>query len=262
MNNSMNNNKDNDSNKDNDNKTLGITLKWSNIKLKNNIKEISIILYSYNMDQLVILSGKESNNGYPNKTDTNLISNFRGKLMNDESIPQSTGRILFEKTMNMIMEPYDFENLINDNKVKYVINKKTITFLYYLDYNKYQYIPDYYGRIFRYLTLCTTPNSMNNWVIDSCPLGFLDKSELYWTNINDIKNNQNIYKKKFLIELYELLDEIKDNKQTDTNNKQTDTNNKQTDTNNKQTDTNNKQTDTNNKQTNTNNSFRPFWFSV
>jgi len=221
-------NKDTNSN---DKNTLESQLNWSNIKLKNNIKEISIILYSYYIDQIVILLGKESNNGYPNKTDTNIISNFRGKLMNDESIPQCTGRILFEKTMNMIMEPYDFEKLISNNKIKYVINKKTITFIYHLDYNKYQYIPDYYGRIFRYLTLCTTPNSMNNWVIDSCPLGFLDKSDLYWTNINDIKNNQKAYKKKFLIEFDELLDEIKDNYT-------------------------NKQTDTNN------NSFRPFWFSV
>ena len=52
---------------------------------------------------------------------------------------------------------------------------------------------------------------MNNWVIDSCPLGFLDKSDLYWTNINDIKNNQKAYKKKFLIEFDQLLDEIKNN---------------------------------------------------
>ena len=184
------------------------TNKWTNIRKQNNINEISIILYSFYLNKLLILLGKESNNGYPNKTDTNLISNFRGRIINDESIPQAAGRILFEKTMNMIIEPFDFEKMIIDNKVKYIIEQNKIIFLYQINYHKYQNVPEYYGKIFKYLTLCTTSNSMNNWVIESCPLGFLDKSDLYWTNINDIKNNSTNYKKKFLRELYESIDDI------------------------------------------------------
>ena len=54
-----------------------------------------------------------------------MIKIMKNNIMNDESIPQCTGRILFEKTMNMIMEPYDFEKLINDNKINHnLINYK------------------------------------------------------------------------------------------------------------------------------------------
>jgi hypothetical protein len=109
------------------------------------------------------------------------------------------------------MEPFDFEQLINENKIKYTINKQTITFIHQLEYIKYENVPEFYSKIFKYLTLCTTSTSMNNWVIESCPLGFLDKSELYWINMNDIKIKDSTYKKKFLIELYDLVDEIKDN---------------------------------------------------
>ena len=183
---------------------------WSEIKKKNNINQISIFIFSYISNQILFLIGKESNNSYQNKTDTDLISNFRGNIINDESIPQAAGRLLFEKTMNRLIEPFEFEKLIVDNKIKYVIEHKKIIFLYQVDYKKYCNIPEFYGKIFKYLTLCTTSNSMNNWIIESCPIGFLDKSELYWTNKNDITNNKAIYKKKFINELYEIIDIIND----------------------------------------------------
>jgi hypothetical protein len=229
---------------------------WANIKKNNNITKISLIIYSNDLNQKLILVGKESNSGYPNKTDINLISNFRGRIINDESIPQAAGRILFEKTMNMIIEPYEFENLIIENKVKYIINNNIIVFVFQIDYAKYHNVPEYYGKMFRYLSICTSPNSMNNWIIDSCPLGFFDKSDLYWTNIKQI-NDSTIYKKIFLNELFEIID-ILDKEKTDKQTNSYTSKDKQT---NLYT-SKDKQTNSYTSKDKQTNSYKPFWFSV
>jgi len=186
-------------------------IKWTNIKKDNNITNISIILYSMNNDQIYLLLGTESNNGTPNKTDIDLISNFRGQIMNDESIPQACGRILFEKTMNMVIEPFDFEKIVYEFNVKYIIKKNTIIFIHKIDYTEHQYIPKYYDRLYKYLMICTTSNSTNNWTIESCPVGYFDKSDLQWISINELINNPKIVeklKKKLMSEIMMSFDII------------------------------------------------------
>ena len=43
---------------------------------------------------------------------------------------------------------------------------------------------------------------MNNTYIESCPLGFLDKSELNWFSFNDIMKEPNKFSQKFFKKLY------------------------------------------------------------
>ena len=152
----------------------------------------------------LLLLGKESNSR-PNKTDINLISDFNGLIINEESIPEACARILFEKTMNMIIEPDELELIISNNKLPYIINLNEIIFIYKIDYESNKKIPNYYNRIYKYLTLCMAPSSTNEWLIESCPLGFLDKSELYWTDIQTIPSNYKLYKKIFLKRLLASL---------------------------------------------------------
>jgi hypothetical protein len=179
-------------------------INWKNIKIDNNINFIYIIIYSNNL----ILLGKESKNGRINKTDANLYSEFYGDINNDESIPQATGRILFEKSMNIIIEPSEFEKLIIDNKVNYKIDNNNIIFLYKINYNEFQYIPSYFNRIYNYFFKCTTDSSMNTWNIDSCPIGYMDKSELRWFSYKDIIQEQNKIRKIFFRNLYQVYEFI------------------------------------------------------
>ena len=179
-------------------------INWNTIKLDNNIITIYIIIYSNNL----ILLGKESENGRINKTDANMYSEFYGDINKNESIPQAAGRILFEKSMNMIVEQNEFEKLIIDNKINYKIDNNNIIFLYKIDYNEFKYIPSYFKKIYDYFFKCTTDNSMNTWNIDSCPIGFMDKSELRWFNYRDIIQEQNKIRKIFFRNLYQIYEYI------------------------------------------------------
>ena len=171
---------------------------WKNIKINNKINSIYIIVNSNDL----ILLGKESHNGRLNKTDTGLYSEFYGNVNNEESIPQAAGRILFEKSMNMIIEASEFEKLIIDNKINYKINHNNIIFLYKIDYNEFKYITSFFNKIYNYFFKCTTDNSMNTWNIDSCPIGFMDKSELKWFNYKDIIEQQDKIKKNFFENMF------------------------------------------------------------
>jgi hypothetical protein len=111
----------------------------------------------------------------------------------------------------MVIDPFDFEKLVLDFQIRYFIKKRTIIILCKIDYPEHQYIPKYYDKLYKYLMACTTSNSMNNWVIESCPVGFLDKSDLFWISINDFIKNPEIikkYKQKFLYELMLTFDII------------------------------------------------------
>lgn len=173
---------------------------WKDIKAKS----IYIIVYSNNL----ILLGKESESGRMNKTDAGLYSEFYGDINKEESIPQAAGRILFEKSMNMIIEPSDFEKLILDNKINYKIDNNNIIFLYKIDYNEFKYIPSYFNRIYNYFFKCTTDSSMNTWNIDSCPIGFMDKSELKWLSYKDIIEQQDKIRKIFFRNMYQVYEFI------------------------------------------------------
>ena len=39
---------------------------------------------------------------------------------------------------------------------------------------------------------------MNNWVIESCPFDYFDKSELKWVNYDFIKKNIKLFKQLFI----------------------------------------------------------------
>lgn len=173
-------------------------INWKNIKIENKINSIYIIIYSNNL----ILLGKESKSGRMNKTDAELFSEFYGNINNEESIPQAAGRILFEKSMNMIIDSPEFEKLITDNKINYKIDNNNIIFLYKIDYNEFKYIPSYFNKIYNYFFKCTSDSSMNTWNIDSCPIGFMDKSELKWFNFKDIIKQQNNINKIFFRNMY------------------------------------------------------------
>jgi len=170
---------------------------WKELKINNNIIYISIIIYTISDNDIFVLVGKEFNNK-PNKTDIGLYSDFSGGFDNEESIYEATSRILFEKTMNMIIEQYKFKQLIFDRKIKYKISNQRIIFIYEIDFNQHKYLPLYYNRVFEYLNLCRTSNSMNNWVIDTCPFNFFDKSELKWINYKYIDENIKLFKQQFI----------------------------------------------------------------
>jgi len=175
------------------------------IKIKHNIKYISIIIYTKDLsNQIMILVGKEFNNK-PNKTDVGLYSDLYGQLDKDETIPNAVSRILFENTMNMVMDQFKFKKLISDNKIKYKINNNWITFLYKVDYNQHMYLPDYYNKVFEYMNLCRNTTSMRFWLVESCPFNFFNKSELKWINYNFIANNLSIFKPLFIENLFANL---------------------------------------------------------
>ena len=170
---------------------------WKEIKQENKIKNISIIVYTILDNEVLFLVGKEFNNKH-NKTDIGLYSDFYGTIDNDEAIYEATSRILFEKTMNMIISQNDFKEIILNNQLQYKINKDKIIFIYKIDYERHKYLPDYFNKVFEYMNLCRTLNSMNNWEIESCPFNYFDKSELKWVNYDFIKKNIKLFKQLFI----------------------------------------------------------------
>ena len=187
---------------------------WKDLKYKNKIKYLYIVVYTKindsNPNTLLLLLGKESNSGRMNKTDSNLFSDYWGIITDNESIPECAGRILFEKTMNMITEPFEFEKLVLDNKIPYLVNTDKIIFAYKINYNEHKYLPNYYNKIFNYLSLCMTSNSLNMPIIETCPVGFFDKSEFKWFNSRDIIkfDEQSKIKKRFLKTLFLIFDKL------------------------------------------------------
>ena len=183
--------------------------KFKAIKESNNIKFVSLILYTKTNNNILFLLGKEAPSKH-NKTNINKITNFSGYLINDESIEQCVSRILFEKTMNLLIEPMVFEQMVLDNQVPFHIDSKhnKIIFFYKFDYNLFSHVPSAYNKIYRYLTLCTTTDSMNNVVIPTCPIGFLDKSELNFYNLSDIMKSVRTFRNKFLYELILTIESI------------------------------------------------------
>jgi ADP-ribose pyrophosphatase YjhB (NUDIX family) len=170
---------------------------WKELKITNKIKYISIIIYTIYQDEILVLVGKEFNNK-PNKTDVGLYSDFSGKLDNEESISEAASRILFEKTMNMIIQNENFQQLIINDKIRYKINKNRIIFIYKIDYDQHKNLPTYFNNVFEYMNLCRTFNSMKNSVIETCPFDFFDKSELKWVNYEFINKNIKLFKKLFI----------------------------------------------------------------
>jgi hypothetical protein len=187
---------------------------WHNIIKKYNIKMLSIIIYSVYNNNILLLLGSEADTK-PNKTDIGQYSEFYhnlteadiniDKTLADINIPLIASRILFEKTMNLITEPDEFEKMIINNQIPFLIHLNQIIFVYKINYNKHKLAPDYYNRIYRYLSICSVSNSLNNKIIESCPIGFFDKSELKWFDTNEIINFTNI-KKRFLKNLIALID--------------------------------------------------------
>jgi hypothetical protein len=49
---------------------------------------------------------------------------------------------------------------------------------------------------------------MEQFAINTCPIGFFDKSELVWIHPNTILDNYKIYKKKFLYNLMKAADDL------------------------------------------------------
>lgn len=176
------------------------------IKLKK-IKHISIFLYTKHNNQIMFLLGLENNTPY-NKTDINLYSEIHGQIMNDESINQSVERIIFEKTMNLI-ENDNFEKIMH--KIPYTINleEQKIIFALDINYETHKNIPKYFNKIFAYLNMCTSSNTLGHTIIDSCPIGFLDKSELKWFNFTDIKTQENSFSINFFKNLAQIINKIK-----------------------------------------------------
>ena len=177
---------------------------WKKLKIDNKIKYISILVYTKSQisNELFILVGKEFNNK-PNKTDINLYSDFYGSFDNDESIPEAASRILFTSTMNMLIDQEKLcEEILNQTNIKYKIIKNHIMIFYQIDYVKFKNLPTYYNKVFTYINLCRTSNSMNNWIMETCPFEYFNKSELKWVNYTFIKENIKQFKKKFIYNLF------------------------------------------------------------
>jgi hypothetical protein len=182
---------------------------YQTLKETHNIKFVSLILYTKLNDKIIFLLGKEAQSKH-NKTDVNKISAFNGYLINDESIEQCVSRILFEKTMNLIIEPDIFESMIQNHIIPHHIDSKynKIIFLYKFNFDQFAHVPTSYNKVYRYLTLCSSFDSMNNVIIPTCPVGFLDKSELNFYDLKMISESFDSFKKKFLYEIYLTFDTI------------------------------------------------------
>jgi len=180
------------------------------IKIKHKINSGSIFIYTIHNNQILLLLGKENNTPY-NKTDVNLYSEFHGNFINDESIEQAISRIMFEKTMNLIIDSEKMEELIIMDRLDFIIDKKNNNIIYLLkiNYEDHKNVTKYYNKIFIYLNFCTTNNSFGNKFIESCPIGFLDKSELNWFSYKDIMEQNKIFSEKFYSNLYKIIDKIK-----------------------------------------------------
>lgn len=177
---------------------------WKTLKIKNNIKYVSIVVYAKTptTNDIIILVGKEFNNK-PNKTDLGLYSGFHGDFENDESIPQAASRILFESTMNMLDDQEKIYTELSDHSnIKFKIISNTIILLYEINYERFEHLPTYYNKVFTYMHLCRTSNSMNNWVMETCPFNYFNKIDLIWANYAFIKQNIKQFKKKFISNLF------------------------------------------------------------
>jgi len=161
------------------------------------VKTISVFIYTKKNNKILFLLGKENNTPFV-KTNVDMFCEFLGERMNEELIEQSVTRTIFEKTMNLIIEPDEIEKIVPN--LPYIINNKKIIVGFKIDYEKYKNIPEYYNRVFQYLHLCTTSNTLNHSFIESCPVGFLDKSELKWFNYANI-----IKQEIFSLDFYENL---------------------------------------------------------
>lgn len=177
-----------------------------NLIKQKKIKNISVFIYAKHTEQIIFLLGLENNTPY-NKTDINLYSEIHGQIMNEESINQAFERIIFEKTMNLI-DTDNFEKIIH--KLPYVIDlpNQKIVFALNINYSSNENIPKYFNKIFAYLNMCTSSNTFGHTIIESCPIGFLDKSELKWFNFTDIKKQENIFSLNFYKNLTLIINKI------------------------------------------------------
>lgn len=181
-------------------------LKINDLIKQKKINTISIFLYAKQKNQIIFLLGLENNTPY-NKTDVNLYSEIHGQIINDESIDQAFGRIIFEKTMNLV-DNDNIDKIIN--KLPYVIDTENqrVLFGYQINYTTYENIPKYFNKFFAYLNMCTSSNTLGHTIIESCPIGFLDKSELKWFDFNDIKKQENLFSLSFYKNLDKIIDKI------------------------------------------------------
>ena len=177
---------------------------WKKIKIENNIQFVSVIVYGKpnESDEIFILVGKEYNNKQ-NKTDVGLYSGFYGEFEKEESIPEAASRILFESTMNMMDDQEIlYKEFSTSDSIRYKIINNNIILLYKVDYDRFKILPSYYNKVFTYMHLCRTSDSMNNWIMETCPFNYFDKSDLVWANYAFIKQNIKQFKKKFIKSLF------------------------------------------------------------
>lgn len=167
-------------------------------------KASGILIYSFNNEnKLVFLLGKENK--------SKKYCDFGGGKENNETDEETAIREFDEESMRSIMTIEEITNKIKNDSFNVVVNNYR-EYVVKIDYN--EYIPQIYNRIRDKLDICML--DMNGkYQIPTCPNGFLEKSEMRWFTINDLKKEINnlrpVFKPTLYVVLKKLLEEKKKN---------------------------------------------------
>jgi hypothetical protein len=168
----------------------------------NKIKASGILIYSYNNNnKLVFLLGKE--NKLLNYPDSNKYCDFGGHREKNETIIETAIREFDEESMGSIMDINTIKKKLLDPSTFYVIINNYVQYVVKIEYN--ETIPLVYNRIRNKLENCMKYSINNYYRIPTCPTGYLEKSEMKWFTLNDIKNEIKSIRKVFIPTIIKVL---------------------------------------------------------
>jgi peptide methionine sulfoxide reductase MsrB len=174
-----------------------------------------MLLYSYDeSNQLVVLLGREAIvNGWK---PSGKWSDFGGSPENlDDNILESrletATRECYQETMGILGCRQKLEFLISKKEPVYLPETKAATYVVKIKYDAK--MPEYFNRIYKYLTICTKdhPNWKGYRYIPSCPNGYVEKCEMKWFRLEEIiqhldePENESIYRASFLNSLKQII---------------------------------------------------------
>lgn len=174
--------------------------------MNKNIKAAGILIYSFDeKGNIVFLLGKENNNLHSSKS--NKYSDFGGSREKNESVIETAIREFDEESMSAILDIDTLKEKINDKNTFNVNINNYTEYVIKIEYNKT--IPLVYNRIIQKLDDCMCYTSKDTkkykYQIKSCPDGYLEKSEMKWFNLMDLKKNIKNLRKEFIPTITKII---------------------------------------------------------
>lgn len=117
-------------------------------------------------------------------TDNSRWSDFGGKIENQESIIDGAIREGYEETCGFLGSYDEMRDLIYNKYLFTIKSNNYTTYVYRMKYNKD--LPKYFNNNFNFVC-----NNINNIV---CKNGYYEKEEIRWFDINELKNNINLFR--------------------------------------------------------------------